>query len=91
MEKKEIVLLVVLGLALLILFNGFGFVGCSGYRAGYGGMMGWMFPSFGSMMIFALIFWVLLIAALVLFVMWLVKQLQEPKGRAKGKRNAKRR
>jgi len=51
-----------------------------GYNCfGSWGMMG----SFGEgpMMFFGLIFWVLLIAALVLFIAWLIKQLQSPKRR----------
>jgi uncharacterized membrane protein len=35
----------------------------------------------GPMMFFGLIFWVLLLAALVLFIAWLVRQLQSPKYR----------
>lgn len=43
---------------------------------GMGGMMNWMGGGYGTMWIFGSIIWILVIIALVLFIMWLIKQLQ---------------
>lgn len=66
------ILWVVLAVAAFLLLFGFGFQG-----AGYG-MMGMMYGSYGSgMMFFGWIFGTLIITALVLFIVWLVKQIQK--------------
>ena len=61
--------LILLGLTSVSADCGFGMMG--GY--GYTGMMG------GFMWFFGFIFWILILIALVLLIMWLLKQVQEPK------------
>ena len=46
---------------------------------GYGGMMGNFGYGFGVMWLFGSLFMVLILIALVLFIFWLVKQLQNGK------------
>jgi len=49
-------------------------------------MMNWMFGAgFGFMWIFMLIIPILVVIALILFIIWLVKQLQNPGGKNNGK------
>jgi uncharacterized membrane protein len=60
-----------LSLASLFALN-FSFVSADGY------MMG---PYYGGMWLFGYITWILVIVALVLFIIWLVRQLQNPKGK----------
>ena len=84
MEKNETILVIVLVVAFFVLFSGFGMNGFGGY--GMGGMMQWMFPSFGFMWFFGLTFWVLLIVALVLLIMWLTRQLGNQNKKTNGKR-----
>ena len=62
-----ILMVVVLGL----LFTGFGF-------GGYGGMMGMMYGTYGGgMMFFGWLYGILILVALVLFIVWLTKQIQK--------------
>ena len=65
----------ILGLVVfLFLFGGFGMMGY-----GNGGMMGMMSGNYGSgMMFFGWLYGVLILIALLLFIAWLVKQLQRP-------------
>ncbi len=70
--KNETLILVILGAVVLtLLFTGFGF-------GGYGGMMGMMYGGYGSgMMFFGWIYGILIFVALILFIAWLVKQIQK--------------
>ena len=70
--KTETILLIILGIVILaLLLTGLGF-------GGYGGMMSMMYGTYGSgMMAFGWIYGILILAALVLFIAWLVKQLQK--------------
>jgi uncharacterized membrane protein len=71
--KNENLLMWILGLVVvLFLFGGFGMMGFGG-TYGYGGMM----SGFGSMWLFGWLFMALVTVALVLFIVWLVKQLQK--------------
>ena len=88
MEDKQILntVLIVLGIfiALFLLpmlgFMGFGHYGIAGMMAGF------FFAGF----LFMLLFWVVIIIALVLFITWLIRQLSEGKKHDKYiKRNEK--
>lgn len=66
-ENNQIAVIVIIAVVLLFLFGGFSMVGCNNYGMGGG---------FGTMWIFGSIIWILIIIAFVLFIMWLIKQLQ---------------
>lgn len=53
---------------------------------GYG-MMGYYNPGFGAMYIFMTLFWILAFVALVLFILWLIKQLNKGEKRNKYEKN----
>jgi uncharacterized membrane protein len=80
-DNKNI-LLWVLGIVLaLFLLGGFGRVGF-GMGYGYGGMMGMMYGSYGSgMMLFGWLYGILVLVALVLLIIWLWNQIQNPRKR----------
>ena len=46
---------------------------------GFGGMMSNWGYGFGSMWVFGFLFMTLILAALILFILWLIKQLQGDK------------
>jgi len=72
--KNETLIWIIIAVALLVFV--FGGVGLS--YGGYGGMMGMMYGSYGSgMMLFGWIYGLLILVALVLFIVWLVKQVQK--------------
>lgn len=76
MEDNQIVLVVIIVAILIFLFGGFGIMGYN--NCGTGGMMNWMMGGgFGTMWIVGSLIWILIIVALVLFILWLVKQLQD--------------
>lgn len=70
--KNDTLVWIILGAVVLaLLFTGFGF-------GGYGGMMGMMYGYYGSgMMFFGWLYGVLILVALVLLIVWLVKQIQK--------------
>lgn len=75
MKNNEIiiaVIAVVVGLFLISIFTA-PIMGYTRYSYGMAGMMGY---GFGSMWLFGWLFMVLIIVALVLLIMWLIKQLQ---------------
>jgi uncharacterized membrane protein len=72
--KNEMMIVGFVAIVLLILFFSFGLFGTGNY-AGFG-MMQWMFPGMIFMMLFMFIFW-------AVFIIWLVKQIQEPRRRLK--------
>ena len=76
--KNEELLMWILGVVvLLFLFGGFGMMGFGG-TYGYGGMMGMMYGTYGSgMMLFGWLYGILILVALVLLIVWLVKQVQK--------------
>lgn len=85
MENNQIAVIIIIAVVLLFLFGGFGMIGCNNY--GMGGMMNWMIGGgFGTMWIFGSIIWILIIIAFVLFIMWLIKQLQNTGKKNNGKR-----
>ena len=62
---------------LLFLFGGIGMMGFGG-TYGYSGMMGMMYGTYGSgLMLFGWLYGILVIVALVLLIVWLVKQVQK--------------
>ena len=75
MKKQDNTLAWIIIAALIIfLFGGFGMTGF-----GYGGMMGNY--GFSGMWIFGWLFMALIFVALILFIVWLIKQLQNPQRR----------
>ena len=66
MKNENIILIIVLAVLALFIFSGFG---------GYGGMMGGNYG--GGMMFFGWIYGILILIALVLFIVWLAKQIQK--------------
>ena len=81
--KHETALIIAVIVILLFLFSGFGSYGMMGF--GNYGMMGGSYYGNG-MNIFGIFGWIimlLVIVALVLFITWLIKQLQNPKQRKK--------
>ena len=62
----------------VLLFGGFGgMMNFGGNSYGFGGMMNMMYGTYGSgMMFFGWFYGLLILVALVLFIVWLVKQLQ---------------
>ena len=74
MKQDNSLIWIVVAVAAFLLIGSFGFGG-----AGYG-MMGMMYGNYGSgMMFFGWIFGVLILVALILFIMWLIKQIQSNK------------
>jgi len=69
--KNETIIWVVIGIVALALVGSFGF-------GSYGNMMGMMYGTYGSgMMFFGWIYGILILIALVLFIVWLAKQIQK--------------
>lgn len=76
MENKETVMWIVIALAILIFFSGFGMMG--GY--GYGGMVNMMYGSYGTgATFFGWIYGILIVVALVLFIIWIARRIQAEK------------
>jgi hypothetical protein len=73
--KNETLIWTIVIIALVVLvFGGFGI---SSY-GGYSGMMSMMYGNYGSgMMFFGWLYGILILVALVLFIIWLVKQIQK--------------
>ena len=74
MENNNLLIGIAIAVAIFLLFGMFGFGGMMG---GYGGMMGNWGYGFGGMWIFGFLFMTLILVALVLFILWLVKQLRK--------------
>ncbi len=75
-NNNNLIIGIVIAVAVFLLLGMFGFGGMMG--GGYGMMGNWGY-GFGGMWIFGFLFMTLIIVALVLFILWLVKQLQESK------------
>ena len=69
-NEYNILIIVIVVILALFLFSGFGMMG-------FGGMMGNY--SFSGMWIFGFLFMALILVALILFIVWLIKQLQDKK------------
>ena len=75
-DNNNLIIGIIIAVAVFLLFGIFGFGGMMG--GSYGMMGNWGF-GFGGMWIFGFLFMTLILVALVLFILWLVKQLQEGK------------
>ena len=75
MKNDNSLLIVILILLILFLFGGFSFGMMPGF--GMGSMMNLFFPGFSFMFIFMLLIPILVITSLVLFIIWIVRQLNE--------------
>ena len=75
-DNNDLLIGILIAVAVFLLFGMFGFGGMMG--GGYGMMGNWGY-GFGGMWVFGFLFMILILAALALFIMWLVKQLQEDK------------
>jgi len=75
-DNNNLIIGIIIAVAVFLLLGMFGFGGMIG--GSYGMMGNWGF-GFGGMWIFGFLFMTLILVALVLFILWLVKQLQEGK------------
>lgn len=74
MKDNQTLIWVIIAVIALLFFRGFGIMGWGRY----GGMMSMMYGTYGTgMMAFGWIYGILILAALVLFIVWLVRQLQK--------------
>ena len=71
-DNNNLLIGIVIAVAIFLVFGMFGF---GGMMPGYG-MMGNLGYGFGAMWIFGFLFMALILIALVLFILWLAKQLQ---------------
>jgi len=75
--KNENLIWLIVGIAvLLFLFGGFGMMGFGGWGSNWMGNMMYGY-SYGGMWLFGWLFMTLITVALVLFIVWLVKQVQK--------------
>ncbi len=77
-DNNNILVGIIIAVAAFLFLGMFGFGGMMG--GGYN-MMGSF--GFGSMWIFGFLFMALISIALILFILWLIKQLQDDNGRKK--------
>ena len=88
MKNKESnwIIAIVIVLAVL-LFGGFGFgTNMMGNYRDYGMMGAYWTGGYGYMWIFMMLIWLLVIIALVLGIMWLIRQLHQPNSHNRRKR-----
>lgn len=73
-DKEQTLVWIVIGVVVLLFLTGSGMMGWGGY----GGMTNMMSGNYGSgMMFFSWLYGVLILIALVLFIVWLIKQVQK--------------
>jgi len=72
-NNNNLIIGIVIAVAVFLLLGMFGFGGMMG--GGYGIMGNWGY-GFGGMWIFGFLFMALILVALILFILWLIKQLQ---------------
>jgi uncharacterized membrane protein len=71
MKNETLIWVIVIVAVFFFVSSGFGY-------GGYGGMMGMMYGSYGGgMMFFSWLHGILILVALVLFIFWLVQQIQK--------------
>lgn len=71
MKDENIWLILIITVLVLFLFGGFGGMMGGGY-----GMMGNWGYGFGGMWLFGVLFMSLILIALILFIIWLIKQIE---------------
>ncbi|GEM_PF-4089450 len=81
MENKELILILIFITVFIFLGSSFGMMGFWGY--GRGSMMQGVFSGSNSFGFFGIFFCTLIFIAIVLFIFWLIKGLQDTKGRKK--------
>ena len=72
-DNNNLLVGIIVAVAVFLFLGMFSFGGMMG--SGYGIMGNWGY-SFGGMWIFGFLFMTLILVALILFILWLVKQLQ---------------
>src|SRR4030066_280808 len=72
-DNNNLLIGIIIAVAVFLLLGMFGFGGMMG--GGYGIMGNWGY-GFGGMWIFGFLFMALILVALILFILWLIKQLQ---------------
>ena len=73
-DNNNLIIGIIIAVVVFLFLGMFGFGGMMN-----GGMMGNWNYGFGGMWIFGFLFMALILVALILFILWLVKQLQEGK------------
>ena len=79
MKDNETIVWILIVVAVIFVFSGFGMFGYVGTSYGYSGMMGNY--GFSGMWVFPWILMTLIFVALILFIIWLARQLQNPRRR----------
>ncbi|MEK6913008.1 MAG: hypothetical protein AABX26_03585 [Nanoarchaeota archaeon] len=77
-NNNDLLIGIIIAVAVFLLLGVFGF---GGMMSGSYGMMGNWGYGLGGMWIFGFLFMILILVALVLFILWLIKQLQEDNNR----------
>ena len=89
-NKNETALVIILVVVLLVAFGSFGMMGFGGFglnNGGYGmmgrsySMMSGFYGGFGTMWIFGWLIMMLGVIALILFILWLFKELNNKGGK----------
>ena len=75
-DDNNLLIGIIITVAVFLFFGLFGFGGMMGN--GYGMMGNWGY-GFSGMWIFGFLFMALILVALILFILWLIKQLQNDK------------
>ena len=73
-DNNNLLIGIIIAVAVFLLLGMFGFGGMMG--GGYGMIGNWSY-GLGGMWIFGFLFMTLILVALILFIIWLIKQLQE--------------
>ncbi|MBI2042828.1 hypothetical protein HYT25_00375 [Candidatus Pacearchaeota archaeon] len=74
MKNNETSMWILIAIIIVLFFSGFGMMGFGG------SMMGWMFGyNYGFMSFFGWAYMVLITVTLVLLIVWLIKQIQNPR------------
>lgn len=77
MKKINLMLLSMFVMALSLFSLGFALADSCLDGGGNGGMMGWAWPGMWAMWLFGLVFSIAVLIALVLLIIWLIKQINK--------------